>query len=232
MLIDALNIQSTLSTTIGNSGGSHTATRLPMIFTSLQRLRKTNSSFGTLAGTTQEALSNISKAERKKFTGSSTIEMAVNPNSITWRQPKRIVKRDVQNGSIFFHFSNSKRQNNDILTMEFRGNTGYMNIDADANKNGINTGAYNKLLLWHNLWNLTREAIYLEDGTPNEFYIMYSSRAIPINMLLVGFFSGVLEWTDSADKPFSKDYSMGFTVTNTIPSIDALVQSISQVTSK
>ena len=113
--------------------------------------------------------------------------------------------------------------------MEFRGNTGYINIDSDVITSGVQTGSFKKMLIWHNLWNLTREPILLSDGTKNEFFITYSSPIIPTQILLIGFFQNVLEWTDSAEKPFSKDYSMTFTVTNTQPSLDELYKDIQQI---
>jgi len=61
------------------------------------------------------------------------INMAVNPQSITWSQEKRIVKRDTMNGSTFFHFSDDAGRNNDILKLSFTGKTGNINVNTANN---------------------------------------------------------------------------------------------------
>jgi hypothetical protein len=227
--------------------------RIPMAFTSTKRLRLVNPNFQSITSlltgniNAQEAsLAETFFGTQKSIYGAtingvngemSVIEMMVNPNSITWKQPKRIVKRDTQEGSIFFHFSNSRGQNNDILTMDFKGNTGNINVRSDIDSDegslstirSINTGATKKLLIWHNLWQLTREQMLLDDGTMNEFMIFYTSPVIPGGITLIGFFSTTLDWTDSADKPNSKDYAFSFTVQETVPPLDDLLQDINTV---
>lgn len=162
------------------------------------------------------------------------ISMMVNPNSIHWTQPKRFSKRDTQNGSVFFHFANEMGQNNDILTLQFSGNTGNINT-----QNGIVASTDNasdiKLRIWHELYALSREPILLTDnlngqqvlsGVRNDFFITYRTVLMPMPITFVGFFNNVLEFTESADKPFSRDYSFGFTVTNTSPPLDQLTEKI------
>jgi len=102
------------------------------------------------------------------------ITMAVNPKSVQFSQPKRHVKVDTRDGSVFFHFTNRKGQNNDILTMSFSGYTG--NIDlrgslTDPLDKERDTGALNKLKVWHNLYQLTREPMVLTNNAVNEFSI-------------------------------------------------------------
>lgn len=230
-------------TIFGEGGKAFTdPNRVPMIFTSLKRLRS--------GGIDPSArLSGIENSDDTlKFIASTnptsapsgnliTIEMAVNPNSITFRQPKRITKRDTLEGSTFFHFTNSKGENNDVLTLDFRGNTGNIDIRGDvttdrgifSTQGGFNTGANRKLLIWQNLWALTREAMLLEDNTRNEFMINYSSISIPIQISLIGHYSSVLEFTENADKPFTRDYSMSFTVQETIPPLDDIPQLVQEI---
>ncbi|KKK63144.1 hypothetical protein LCGC14_2997220, partial [marine sediment metagenome] len=50
--------------------------------------------------------------------------------------------------------------------------------------------------------------------------------AIPVEIMLIGFFSNVLEWTDVAEKPNSKDYSFSFTVQKIVPDIDDIAKEI------
>jgi hypothetical protein len=239
------DVGAALGQTIFGTGGKPFTdpNRVPMVFTSLRRLRAINADLKTFIGEETPIIDTASvdaNLQTDLEDGQRPIiQMAVNPNTITFRQPKRIVKRDTQNGSVFFHFTNSKGQNNDILTLDFRGNTGNLDPRGDVNSSGggvfdtqggYNTGAISKLALYHNLWSLTREPMLLEDNTINEFIILYSSIAIPVEIQLNGFFSQVLEWTDSAEKPFSKDYSFSFTVQDIIPplaEVSGLLQSIS-----
>jgi len=246
-IMSGMNLGSALGQTLFGSGAQSftDANRIPMVFTSTRRLRLIDPKFqgisSLLTGNMNEQEATVAEVffgGQENLSGEmSVIEMMVNPNSITWKQPKRIVKRDTQEGSVFFHFSNSKGQNNDILTMDFRGNTGNINIRSDSNADGgalstsrgINTGATKKMLIWHNLWQLTREPMLLDDGTINDFMIFYTSPIIPGGIALVGFFGAVLDWTDSADKPNSKDYSFSFTVKETVPPLDNLLQDINTV---
>jgi len=246
---EVFNVQDVLATTLfGQSRVSLRASRIPMNFTSTRRLRLINQDFD------RASLNDLAQFDVQDTTISQglltsetvqsdlpVIQMNVNPNSINWRQPKRITKKDTQEGSIFFHFTNARGQNNDILVLDFKGNTGNINLLGDSapeisgvgalGATGSDTDAMKKLIIWHNLWNLTRETMILEDNTINEFMITYSSAAIPLEIMLIGFFSTTLEWSDNADKPNSKDYAFSFTVQEVIPDIDDLVKNISTFTS-
>lgn len=231
-------------TIFGESGKPYSdPNRIPMIFTSLRRLRLAGldptARLGGEGGVSQEIAQSEGITQINQNLGGllAIIEMAVNPNSIDFRQPKRITKRDTQEGSVFFHFTNSRGENNDILTLDFTGNTGNIDTRSDistgtgsvfSTQTGINTGAYKKLSLWHNLWQLTREPMLLSDNTRNEFQIIYTSTVIPAQISLIGHFSNVLEFTDSAESPFSRDYSMSFTVEDVTPPIDELVSLFTQ----
>lgn len=177
----------------------------------------------------------------------TNIVMAINPKSVKFAQPKRIKRTDTRNGSVFWHFTNSKGQNLDILTIDFAGNTGNLDLrgslgplkpqkageqlDRDANvaagrrdttnlDKGTDTGALNKLLVWQNLYLMTREPMLIGDTVPNTFTITYASSALPVVIEFDGFFDPVMEWEDSSDKPNSKDYSFKFVVTGTEPPLD------------
>lgn len=204
--------------------------RVPMIFTSTRRLK-----FGKIEPDIK-SFSTQDKLATQNIKGEMTaIEMAVNPNSVTFRQPKRITKRDTQEGSVYFHFTNSQGENNDILTLEFRGNTGNLNLQGSIdttrgvfdNGSASGNGANKKLQIWHNLWALTREPMLVssEFGTyVNQFLIIYSSTGIPMQISLIGHFNSVLEFTETADKPFTRDYSMSFTVQEIVPPLNDLMQ--------
>jgi hypothetical protein len=65
------------------------------------------------------------------------VSMLVNPSNVTFRQSKRISEVETQGGRVFYHWTNDKGRNNDLLRMEFTGQTG--NIDL---RNGtVQSGA-------------------------------------------------------------------------------------------
>lgn len=176
----------------------------------------------------------------KFFMNTSAIQrnivMAVNPKSVRFRQPKRMSKRDVMNGSYFMHFTNSKGQNNDVLTIDFRGNTGSIDVTgafADpANPSATvaaGNGALAKIAAWHNLYLLTREPNTLDNGQENIITISYSSPLIPVVIDFHGFFNANLDFEETGEKPNSRDYSMSFTVTSTTPDLDCLLLEIQSV---
>lgn len=178
-----------------------------------------------------------------------TIAMAVNPKSIKWVQPKRFTKKDTREGSVFFHFTNSKGQNQDILTLQFQGNTG--NIDlrgtfGDPNQPpslsqqevtnatsgrgaGQDTGALYKLLVWHNLYLMSREPMLLGDGTENIVTMVYSSALFPSEIAFDGFFTKPLEFEEAGDKPNSRNYSFDFIVQRSDPDLDMALQGLSDI---
>ncbi len=205
--------------------------RVPFVFTSDKRLLEfANESRGDSNGTI---------SPRTQVTPNDAnviipyITMAVNPTSVSWKQGKRIVKRDTQEGSTYFHFTNSRGENNDILVLDFAGNAGNIDLRGSMPNTGtLDSGAYNKLIVWHNLWNLTRETMLLDDGSKNIFHIYYNSTAIPSGIDLRGFFSTNLEFTDSAEKPFTKEYRFSFTVQDTTPPLDKVINSIQDMFSR
>lgn len=257
-----LTAQEFFSNSVYQASGGATVRRVPFTFTSTARLLKAGkldaignkfssliadeNRLGQLAAieaetrgieaTQQLGVSPIENQDNKTDrvgTSSSIIQMAINPQSIAWRQNKRISKRDTMEGSVYFHFTNSQNQNNDILTLSFQGKTG--NINTQNPTDATVTGANQKLRIWHELYNLTREPILLDKnntgknipfGIKNEFFITYRTALIPVQITLVGFFSKVLEFTETANDPFNRDYSFDFTVVHTSPSLDDLVTQV------
>lgn len=162
------------------------------------------------------------------------ISMAVNPHSVKWTQTKRISRRDTLEGSVFFHFTNSADQNNDILVCTFTGRTGNINTNVSPIE-ALSTGSNQKLKIWHDLYNLSREGMLLNrdntnatipKGLKNEFFIAYRTILMPVPITLIGFFSQVLEFTEDAADPFNRQYSFSFTVTETSPRLDDLASSL------
>jgi hypothetical protein len=155
------------------------------------------------------------------------IVMAINPKSVTFDQPKRFTRQDTRDGSVFFHWTNKKGQNNDILVIKFAGNTGNIDLRGDlALPSSDQTGAMSKLQVFLNLWQLTREPMLLGNNTTNVFALTYSSQALPVPITFSGFFNQVMSFEESADKPNSRDYSFEFTVTNTEPDLDTYIEEV------
>lgn len=71
--------------------------------------------------------------ERKEQRG---ISLKMNPQSIAWRQNKRIEERKTRGGSVFYHWTDEEGRNNDILVLDFAGMTGNINIQTGAYRRG------------------------------------------------------------------------------------------------
>ena len=171
-----------------------------------------------------------------------TISMPINPNMVRFRQPKRWTKKDTREGSVFFHFTNSRGQNNDVLTIELTGNTGNLDRRGSLSTAGEeaeafaptgtgvasedDTGAIQKLLAIQNLYLLTREPMVLSDGYENTFTIDYISTMFPVAIRFKGFFNQVLEFEEDARKPNSRNYRFEFTVQDTSPPLDEVIGGI------
>lgn len=229
--------------------GRNAQQRVPFSFTSTQRLLKAGvvninnrdqSKAQAQATLTQELLAieannlttavqppgvNLYANQLQVPSALPIVSMMVNPHTVQWSQPKRFTKRDTMNGSTYFHFSDVNGQNNDILTLKFSGNTGNINTKDISSSQAVGGDA--KLKIWHELYALTREPMLLDGGVKNEFFISYRTPLMPIQITFIGFFTSVLEFTESAATPFSREYSFSFIVTNTSPSLDKLVDKIS-----
>lgn len=136
-----------------------------------------------------------------------TVELPLNPRVVDFDLPKRFSRKNVRDGAVFFHFTNKKGQNNDLLTLRFEGSTG--NIDPRTPE-GIE-----RHKRWLNLYVMSREPIRLADGAENVIHCLYSSRAFPFPLQFAGFFKSVLKFTETGAKPNSLDYSFEFQVTDT-----------------
>lgn len=158
------------------------------------------------------------------------IALAVNPTSVEFRQPKRFSKDDTQRGTVFHFFSNAKGQNLDILTMSFQGTTG--NISRRQTNQEARDRALARLKIWHNLMQLTREPMLLEDGHPNVFTISYVSALFPVQIDFKGFFPDVITFKEEGTKPNSRDYSFDFIVTETSPDLNELLPIILDFTTQ
>lgn len=65
--------------------------------------------------------------------GISPLVMKMNPSTVTFSQSKRTSERKTQAGSVFFHWTNVRGENNDVLQVEFSGQTGNINLRSGVN---------------------------------------------------------------------------------------------------
>jgi hypothetical protein len=164
--------------------------------------------------------------------------MLINPQQVQFQQTKRIQKQDVVGGTVYFHFSNRRGQNNDILTLSLSGTTG--NIDPRAIQKQIGriagidattdrTGAKDHLLAWLQFYKLTLDPIIdLELGRPNLVTMTYASPLFPKPISFFGFFMNVLQFSETAQEPFQKQWSVQFVAQRTDPPLDRLVDYVQE----
>lgn len=164
--------------------------------------------------------------------------MRINPQQVQFQQGKRIQKQDTVSGSTYFHFSNTRGQNNDILTLQLSGTTG--NIDPRAIQRHIGktsladfstdkTGALDNLRAWVSFYQLTLEPIVdLSTGRPNLVTMQYASSLFPKPISFIGFFGSVLQFTEMASEPFQRQWSVPFIVNRTEPALDTIVRYLAE----
>jgi hypothetical protein len=73
----------------------------------------------------------------RRYRGVKGVAMQVNPTSVSFRQDKRITERDTQEGKVFFHWTTQSGTNDDVLRMEFNGQTGNINIKTGTRGQGF-----------------------------------------------------------------------------------------------
>ena len=73
----------------------------------------------------------------RRYRGAKGVAMQVNPTSVSFRQDKRISERDTQEGKVFFHWTTQNGTNDDILRMEFNGQTGNIGIKTGTRGQGF-----------------------------------------------------------------------------------------------
>lgn len=179
--------------------------------------------------------------------GLPPVALRVNPHVVTFKQPKRISRKDTQGGTAFFHWTDAAGFNNDILELEMRGRTGNIrNRPSPSALDGVvvpklqavanwlnqsppgavtdNPGAA-KHYSWARLYQLSRAPmINLQTGERNQFDLLYQSPLFPAPLLFTGFFSKILDFSESAESPNMVEYSLSFTVQNCLPSLDTIAQ--------
>lgn len=189
----------------------------------------------------------------RKQKGIPPVRMKINPQTVTFSQSKRITRRDTQSGAVYFHWTNAAGTNNDVIQINFSGQTGNINLRTGAKQatvvndmlkqfrdwvksatqqEGLDVANFSgaaKLVNFLNLYTITREPVVdKQTGYPNHFHISYASPVFGNSIVTFhGFFDRVLEFTDDANDPFNKNYSFSFTATSSSPSMDSIYQYVS-----
>lgn len=65
------------------------------------------------------------------------VAMQVNPSSVSFRQDKRITERDTQEGKVFFHWTTQSGANDDVIRLDFNGQTGNIGLKAGTRGKGF-----------------------------------------------------------------------------------------------
>lgn len=164
------------------------------------------------------------------------ISMLVNPNSIEWSWPKRKSKLRTRKGTTFYFFTGDDGSSLDILELSLRGSTGSIELPPDWNRQGRLTGANallaftdneaaKKLIVWHRLYQLSREPDVTQEAVAglrrdyrNYQFMSYVSPLFPYPLVFQGHWDAALSFTETADKPGSREYSGKFVVERIWPS--------------
>jgi len=84
-----------------------------------------------------------------------------------------------------------------------------------------------KLAKFWDLYRLTTEPVLLPSGLPNYASIYYSSVVFGnMSVRFMGHFDQVLEFSDTADDPFNKQYTFSFVVEATEPRMDIIYEAV------
>lgn len=166
------------------------------------------------------------------------LKMVINPQNVQFQQTKRIQKQDTIGGTTYFHFSNARGQNNDILMLSLSGTTGNIDPRAFQRQIGISkafdinldrTGAKDHLLAWLRFYEMTLAPIVdLELGVPNLVTLTYASALFPKQIKFRGFFQNVLQFSETSQEPFQRQWNVQFVVQSTDPHLDEIVSFVSR----
>ncbi len=183
----------------------------------------------SMGAVTAEQLAYTDVASRMEY-----ITLAVNPSTIQFEQPKKIVAKDTYGGTRFMHFTGRLGYNNDIMTINLAGSSG--DIDLRGLDHDDFAGAaenLEKLLVWVNLYGLTMERVYIpetDETSPhrgeNLVTMVFSSSVFPIPFEFVGHFAKVMSWEQKGDKPFSIDYNLQLVVHEVRPPMEEVIASL------
>lgn len=175
-----------------------------------------------------------------------SLRMVINPQAIEFTQPKRISARDTIGGKVYHHWTDSRGRNNDILTLTVRGTTG--NIDprvlkdasppsgtslAQAAAGSTGTGSSSKKsalgnlakhLAWAKLYQLTVDPIIDPlNNTVNLVTCTIQTVLLPFPIQFAGHFPAAMSFTDAADNPWNKGWSLGLVVQSINPELSTIV---------
>lgn len=217
--------------------------RIPMVFSSLLRREPRGATRGRLTApigrpVTQQDLDAAARGleSRRQFSqyAATDIVMSLNPNSMDFAEPKRITETKVAGGTVFTHWTDADGRNNDVLRIQFQGRTGNIDVRgalpitrSDESRELLrmetytpSTQAIERTLVWHDLYQLSREPMLLNDGRRNIMYVAYTSPLLSTTVEFAGHFENVIHFGENGEAPFSPQYDFTFVVTDSDPSLN------------
>lgn len=105
--------------------------------------------------------------------GIPPIRMLVNPQTVSFRQAKRVSQQNTMKGAVFFHWTDERGSNDDIMEMDFSGQTGNINLARGGlpkagGWSARTTSAINKGTDWINEKLSDASNSYKEEGLGNK----------------------------------------------------------------
>lgn len=153
-----------------------------------------------------------------------SLRMVINPLAIRFDQRKRISVRDVIGGKVYYHWTDAKGRDNDILTLGINGVSG--NIDPRVIKKDRGTGFGNlaKHLAWAKLYQMTVDPII--DPLSNRLNLVtctIQTVLIPFPIQFEGHFPAAMTFSDTSEQPFNKAWSLNLVVRTINPPLNTIV---------
>jgi hypothetical protein len=229
------NLQRLIQSTDAIGARNGLAQRQSMRFSSRYRSYLKNLRFQINAGQIAPTSATASILAPNSTALLEVVPLPINPLSIAFSGEKRITKQDTRDGSVYWHFSDERGRDDDVLVLTFRINTGTLDRRGIANEDGEMTdenGALGNLLAFHNLRVMASEPNLLPDHTQNVIRIAYVSPLFPQMLDLSGFFLTRPEFTEEGTSPHDREYTFQFAVTDMDPPIDLYLEGLFAVLSE
>ena len=178
---------------------------------------------GPLANVSPDSLGGKLSSNQTGTSKPTRVEMKQNPSVVRFVQPKRFVQDKTMGGTDFHFFSDENLRNLDVMTITIEGSTGnldYRNGDPDSQ-----IQALNRLHSFHNLLSLTEEGMLIKGSDrvmKNMMTFTITSLLFPAPFIFDGFVSKRMEFSEDAQDPFARRYSLEFIVTATPTSLASI----------
>jgi hypothetical protein len=165
---------------------------------------------------------------------SQQVSLYVNFKNVQFDNPKRITEQNARGGKAYMFWRSKDMYSNDITTLSITGDSGnFFNPDhkqdenigeqvenaLDKDKQASEFKPEEKRKMFFQLFALTREKHFNDDGTENIFYIKYKSALFADEIVFNGHFDSGLQYSDMAENPFHVEFNVNFKVYYTEPDL-------------